>query len=280
MTSPLVATNVALARATVRVLRDQIGGFADRVLRAAGLTAANVTAANGEQALRLLRSRPTELPKAVVAAAVVQAFAKLAAVSNVVLNIATLSERLDSQPLSFRALDLMNALTRVVTYVDGALRRIEGLEAAVGLRGLGEISDWLRFSAVVALFSGLGVVAGAVLLVFAEMVDKIDGLGSEAAEAAQAACEAQARASGRPCTPEQYAAFFRDERTRERQDSLTNKMAETAARVAESAGKAAGDAVGGALFWLLVIGGVGTALYFAAPAIAERGVQTARRIRS
>ena len=114
MTSPLVATNVALVRATVRVLRDQIGGFADRILRAAGLTAANVTAANGEQALRLLRSRPTELPKAVVAAAVVQAFAKLAAVSNVVLNIATLSERLDSQPLSFRALDLMNALTRMV----------------------------------------------------------------------------------------------------------------------------------------------------------------------
>ena len=111
------------------------------------------------------------------------------------------------------------------------------------------------------------------------MVDKIDGLGSEAAAAAQAACEAQARASGRPCTPEEYAAFFSDERTRERQDSLTNKMAEAAARVAESAGKAAGDAVGGALFWLLVIGGVGAALYFAAPAIAERGVQTAQRIR-
>jgi hypothetical protein len=276
MTSPLVATNVALARATVRVLRDQIGGFADRVLRAAGLTAANVTAANGEQALRLLRSRPTELPKAVVAAAVVQAFAKLAAVSNVVLNIATLSERLDSQPLSFRALDLMNALTRVVAYVDGALRRIEGLEAAVGMRGLGEISDWLRFSAVVALFSGLGVVAGAVLLVFAEMVDKIDGLGSEAAEAAQAACEAQARATGRRCTPEEYAAFFRDERTRERQDSLTNKMGDAAAGV----GRAVGEAVGGALFWLLVIGGVGAALYFAAPALAERGAQSARRLRA
>ena len=279
MTSPLVVMNVALARATVRALRDPIGGFADRVLRAAGLTAANVTAANGEQALRLLRSRPTELPKAVVAAAVVQAFAKLAAVSNSVLNIATLAEQLDSKPLSFRALDLMNALTRVVAFVDGVLRRIEGLEAAVGMRGLGEISDWLRFSAVVSLFSGLGVVAGAVLLVFAEMVDKIDGLGSEAAAAAQAACEAQARALGRPCTPEEYAAFFSDERTRERQDSLTNKMAETAARVAEAAGKAAGDAAGGALFWLLVIGGVGTALYFAAPAIAERGVQTAQRIR-
>jgi hypothetical protein len=276
MTSPLVATNVALARATVRVLRDQIGGFADRVLRAAGLTAANVTAASGEQALRLLRSRPTELPNVVVAAAVVQAFAKLAAVSNVVLNIATLAEQLDSQPLSFRALDLMNALTRVVTYVDGALRRIEGLEAAVGLRGLGEISDWLRFSAVVALFSGLGVVAGAVLLVFADMVDKIDGLGSEAADAAQAACAAQARASGRPCTPEEYAAFFSDERTREREDSLSNKVGDAAAGV----GRAVGEAVGGALFWLLVIGGVGAALYFAAPAIAERGAQSARRLRA
>jgi len=276
MTSPLVATNVALARATVRVLRDQIGGFADRVLRAAGLTAANVTAASGEQALRLLRSRPTELPKAVVAAAVVQAFAKLAAVSNAVVNIATLAEQLDSGPLSFRALDLMNALTRVVAYVDGALQRIEGLEAAAGMRGLGEISDWLRFSAVVALFSGLGVVAGAVLLVFAEMVDKIDGLGSDAADAAQAACDAQARATGRPCTPEEYAAFFSDERTREREDSLSNKVGAAAAGI----GRAAGEAVGGALFWLLVIGGVGAALYFAAPAIAERGVQTAQRFRS
>lgn len=272
MTSPLVATNVALVRATVRVLRNQIGGFADRVLRAAGLTAASVTAANGEQALRLLRSRPTELPKAVVAAAVVQAFAKLAAVSNVVLNIATLSEQLDSQPLSFRALDLMNALTRVVTYVDAALRRIEGLEAAVGLRGLGEISDWLRFSAVVALFSGIGVVAGAVLLVFADMVDKIDGLGSEAAAAAQAACEAQARATGRQCTPEEYAAFFRDERTREREDSLSGKVGGAFADIIR--------AVGGALFWLLVIGGVGAALYFAAPAFAERGAQSARRLRA
>lgn len=277
MTSPVVAVNVATVRDFTRSLREMTGGFADRVLRAAGLSAANVTAANGEQALQLLRSRPAELPSAVVAAAIVQAFAKLAAVSNVVLNIATLAERLDSEPLSFRALNLMASLGRVVGYVDSTLRRIEGLEAAAGMRGLGEISDWLRFSAVVALFSGLGVVAGAVLLVFADMVDKIDGLGSEAAEAAQAACEAQARATGRRCTPEEYAAFFSDERTRERQDSLTNKMADAAARAAEAAGKAAGEAVGGALFWLLVIGGVGVGLYFAAPLLSEKAAETTTR---
>lgn len=272
MTSPVVAVNVATVRNFTRTLRGMIGGFADRVLRAAGLSAANITAANGEQALQLLRSRPMELPKAVVAAAIVQAFAKLAAVSNVVLNIATLAERLDSAPLSFRALDLMAALSRVVGYVDSTLRRIEGLEAAAGMRGLGEISDWLRFSAVVALFSGIGVVAGAVLLVFADMVDKIDGLGSEAAAAAQAACEAQARATGRQCTPAEYRKFFEDERTREREDSLSGKVGGAFADIIR--------AVGGALFWLLVIGGVGAALYFAAPAIAERGAQTVRRIRS
>lgn len=276
MTSPVVATNVALARATVRALRTQVGGFADRVLRAAGLSAENVTAVNGQRALELLRSRPAELPKAVLAAAVVESFAKLAAVCNAVLNVATLAERLDSAPLSFRVIDVMNALTRAVVYVDGALRRVEGLEAAVGLRGLGEVSDWLRFSAVIALFSGAGVVAGAILLVFAEMVDKIDGVGSDAAALARAACDEQARVSGRPCTPAEYAAFFADEREREREDSLSNKAGDAAASI----GRAVGEAVGGALFWLLVIGGVGAALYFAAPALAERGAQTARRLRA
>lgn len=276
MTSSIVQANVNITRATVRVLRTMVGGFADRVLRAAGLSAENVTALNGQRALELLRSRPAELPKAVLAAAVVESFAKLAAVCNAVLNVATLAERLDSQSLSFRVLDVMNALTRVVGFIENTLRRIEGLEAAVGLRGLGEVSDWLRFSAVIALFSGAGVVAGALLLVFADMVDKIDGIGSDAAALAQAACAEQARATGRPCTPEEYRAFFADERERERRDSLSNKVGDAAAGV----GRAVGEAVGGALFWLLVIGGVGAALYFAAPALAERGAQTARRLRA
>lgn len=271
MTSPVVTVNVALVRGTVRPYRTMIGGFAGRVLTAAGLTAENVTALNGQRALELLRSRPTELPKAVVAAALVESLAKLAAVSNAVLNIATYAEQLDSELLSWRAVELMNALTRVIAFIDNALRRLE--EATSGMRGLGEISDWMRFAAFVAILSGGGFIIGGLILVFAELVDKIDGLDSDAAEAARVACETQARSTGRPCTPEQYAAFFADERTREREDSLTNKVTDAVSSI----GRSVGGAFSGALFWLLLIGGVGTTLYFTAPYLGEKAVETTSR---
>jgi hypothetical protein len=279
--SPVVTVNVTLARTNIRIVRTMVGGFADRVLRAAGLSAENVTALNGQRALELLRSRPAELPKAVIAAAIVEAFAKLAAMCNLVLNVATMAERNDSQSLSFKVLDMSNKILGVTGQISTILERFENPTA--GLFGLGaiEASDWLRYAGFLGLLSagasgGAGVVAGFALILFAEIVDKIDGIGSNAAELAQAACDEQARLTGRPCTAAEYQAFYADERERERRDSLSNKVLEAAENIAAKTTGAFTDA----LFWLVLLGGVGAALYFAGPALAERGVQTARRLRA
>ena len=60
MTSPVVMTKVERARANVIGVRQVAADIADRVLRATGINAQDVTAINGQRAMDLVLSRPSE----------------------------------------------------------------------------------------------------------------------------------------------------------------------------------------------------------------------------
>jgi len=282
MTSPIVQANVQVARASARIARNAAAGFASRLLRAAGVELSAVTPDVGARAEQTLRERVTSAPKSVVAAGVTFAFSRLVAVCDMVLVVASIAERLDSVSLSNRVVQFaMGPLTIATTSISEKIRSFEGVSS--GLTGLGEVSDWVRAAAVLAFVSGIGFVPSAALLIFAQMVDAIDGVESDAAELVRAACEAQKAATGQACTPDMFATLLAQERAREEANSLSSLAARTVDKIVDTAGdigKSAGEGLGNALFWLALIGGVGVMLYFSAPALADRAASTAQRFRS
>jgi hypothetical protein len=284
MTSPVVQANVEVARINARIARNAAAGFGSRLLRAAGVELSAVTPAVGAQAEQTLRARLASAPKAVVAAGVTFAFSRLVAVCDMVLVVAALAERIDSIPLSSRVRNFaLGPLTITTGIISDRIRSFERLPSGPGVAGLGNVSDWIRAAALFASLSGVGVVPGVALLIFAELVDAIDGLESDAAELVRAACEAQKAATGQACTPEMFATLLEQERAREEANSLSSLATRTVDKIVDTAGdigRSAGEGLGNALFWLVLLGGAGAMLYFSAPALADRAASTAQRFRS
>lgn len=273
MTSPAVMTKVERARANVIGVRQVAADIADRVLRATGISAQDVTAVNGQRAMDLVLSRPSELPNVVVGAALYEAMVLLGSYCNVALNAATEAVRLDSEPLATKAYSLSTTLQSTASFVQEKLVQAENAARALGLRGLerySTISSGLAspgFGWVQAV--AYAVVAGAVIYLIAVIAENIRSTGEEAADSARYMCEQRARATGRPCTREEFDRLYKDEAGRIQRDSLSNRLGEAVL--------AATKPVTDAAFWLLLIGGVGVALYFAAPYLSEKAAETTTR---
>lgn len=271
---------VQMAARLSRSAADKIDGaastYARRLIEVARLTDDRLTPDAMLEARRSVRALApgTAWPTGTAAQVVVGAFARLTASASVLRRTADVVAELDARgaPGAARLADKTQrtalAMLAHVSAISQIFSRIEG--AASGLRDV-EASDIVRAGGWLlvllgATTAGAAAVPGAVVLGLAEIIDHIDGTGSEAAQLAREACTEMQRTTGRPCTPEEWAAFYQSNRAGEREDSFD--------RAVKDAFKDIMSAAASAGFWLLLLGGLGTALYFAWPFITSRATSS------
>lgn len=272
-----IAQKVQRARENATAAKRAAEDIALRVLDATGTTRDQMTPLDGDQAWDVIRTRPTELPSRVVGAGLYKAMSKLDEACNVVLNSAAQAEQLRSESLAQSALNMSAQIASALTFVRDSLDEMASVAsyALPGFTGLTGGSYYLVTSnALSADLGALGawtqVLGGAVVLAAAiyiviKIIDKVDGVDSEAQLLAREACTEQFNATGRRCTDVDFRRYFTEERQREaeleRQRDPLSKL-------------------GDALFWLLLIGGVGVGLYFAAPLLTAKAVETETQYRT
>jgi hypothetical protein len=254
-----VAQKVQRARENATAAKRVAKSIAERVLSATGTTHADMTPLDGTQAWALIRERPTELPSRVVGAALYKAMADLDAYCNAVMNAASQAARTNNDAMAQSALNTSANIADATAFIERVLDEVgvssAGLDAS--LRG-GLGAAWFAVL-------GYAVAGAAVIYAVFQIIDKLDGVDTEAHALAREACNEQAAATGRPCNDEDFRRYFAEERERERaQDPF------------EHVGKGIGDA----LFWLLLIGGVGVGLYYAAPYLTAKAVDTETQYRA
>jgi hypothetical protein len=265
-TDPEVQTAAVYAKTVAREVERIVEQSMRELFEAARigpLTASQFVSASSE--FRRLVARGLSVPADIAAKALAGAFAQVIASSLVIRRAASIVEEVNATSLAPRLWSEANELLFTAVRIGEVVRTLR--RAAEGRGGVGDVLDWAGTAGwALLLFSlptgGVTFLPGVLLLAIDNVLDLSSRQARRASDLAAAACEARRRATGVPCTPEDWQSFYERERQAQREDAPQQLVGSMFSKILEP--------VGTALGWLLFFGGVGIALYYLWPVISPK----------